>query len=190
MMQLPGPVLKGERVVLRLPERRDVLAIASYFRDNLEHLSRFSPVPGPRACEEAYWDQRVAEIQTEFQRSLSTRFFMFEATDDCQVIGMVSLYPIVRGSFHACTLGYSLARTHEGHGWMTEALRLVIDFGFRDLRLHRIMANYAPENLRSADLLHRLGFQVEGYARDYLLVNGRWHDHFLSALTNHQWTAA
>ncbi len=43
-------------------------------------------------------------------------------------------------------------------------------------RLHRVMATHLPENLRSARLLRRLGFAVEGYARDFLQINGRWRD--------------
>jgi len=50
---------------------------------------------------------------------------------------------------------------------MTEALQLTIDFAFKQLNLHRLMANYSPTNVRSAKLLVRLNFVVEGYARDY-----------------------
>ena len=42
--------------------------------------------------------------------------------------------------------------------------------------LHRIMATHLPQNLRCARLLRKLGFVVEGYARDFILMNGRWAD--------------
>ena len=70
---------------------------------------------------------------------------------------------------------------------MTEALQLAINFAFDELNLHRIMANHSPTNMRSAQLLRKLNFVVEGYARDYLLVHGEWQDHILTALTNHNW---
>jgi ribosomal-protein-alanine N-acetyltransferase len=44
-----------------------------------------------------------------------------------------------------------------------------------------------PRNQRSGNLLKRLGFVVEGYARDYLLINDRWEDHILTSLTNPDW---
>ena len=48
----------------------------------------------------------------------------------------------------------------------------MIAFAFGTLKLHRVQANYQPENERSAALLKRLGFQIEGHARDYLFLNG------------------
>jgi ribosomal-protein-alanine N-acetyltransferase len=68
---------------------------------------------------------------------------------------------------------------------MSEALRATIAHVFGTLKLHRIMANHLPENTRSAALLKKLGFAVEGYARDYLFIAGAWRDHVLTALTNH-----
>lgn len=72
---------------------------------------------------------------------------------------------------------------------MHEALQAGIAYVFNELRLHRVMAGYMPRNLRSARVLGRLGFVIEGYARDYLLVDGRWEDHVLTALVNPQWKA-
>jgi ribosomal-protein-alanine N-acetyltransferase len=67
---------------------------------------------------------------------------------------------------------------------MAEALRAANAFVFGSMRLHRIMANYRPENERSARLLERLGFEREGLARDYLFIDGAWRDHVLTALVN------
>ena len=65
---------------------------------------------------------------------------------------------------------------------MTEALRLGIRYMFDEMHLHRISANYMPHNTPSAAVLKRLGFTVEGYARDYLQIEGRWQDHILTSL--------
>jgi ribosomal-protein-alanine N-acetyltransferase len=101
------------------------------------------------------------------------------------VLGRANFNNIVRGSFHACYLGYDLDKRAEGHGLMQEALSAAIAHVFGPpLRLHRIMANYLPHNQRSGALLRRLGFVPEGYARDYLFIDGAWRDHVMTALTN------
>lgn len=88
----------------------------------------------------------------------------------------------MRGVFQATYLGYQLDRAHVGNGLMQEALVAMIQYVFQELQLHRIMANYVPTNERSARLLRRLGFSVEGYARDYLFLDGVWKDHVLTSL--------
>jgi ribosomal-protein-alanine N-acetyltransferase len=91
---------------------------------------------------------------------------------------------VIRGIFHACFLGYKLDERSQGQGYMTEALTGAIDYMFAEQRLHRIQANYMPHNQRSAAVLRRLGFTVEGTARKYLFIGGEWRDHVLTSLTN------
>jgi len=90
----------------------------------------------------------------------------------------------VRGAFQACHLGYALTESAQGQGLMHEVLTAAIAHVFDVMLLHRIMANYRPENERSARLLARLGFEREGKARAYLKINGVWADHVLTALIN------
>ena len=70
---------------------------------------------------------------------------------------------------------------------MSEAIKKAIDYMFCEQNIHRIMANYMPSNTRSAKLLKKLGFTIEGLAKDYLLINGKWEDHVLTSLTNRYW---
>ena len=71
---------------------------------------------------------------------------------------------------------------------MTESVRMGIDYMFREMHMHRISANYMPHNTASAAVLKRLGFAVDGYARDYLQIGGRWQDHILTSLLNPDWS--
>ena len=103
------------------------------------------------------------------------------------MVGNLSLTQIVRGALHACTLGYALSADAQGHGYMLEAVRGAVAYAFGTLGLHRVMADYMPRNRRSATVLRQAGFVVEGYAREYLRINGRWEDHVLTAITNDQW---
>jgi len=89
-----------------------------------------------------------------------------------------------------CEVGYVGDVLTAGRGLMREALEATLDHAFHELRLHRVMANYRPENARSANLLARLGFVREGYARDYLFIDGAWRDHVLTSRTNPHFDAA
>ena len=64
---------------------------------------------------------------------------------------------------------------------MTAAVRALIPFAFDTLRLHRVEAACIPTNAASVRLLEKTGFQREGYAREYLCINGVWQDHLLYA---------
>jgi ribosomal-protein-alanine N-acetyltransferase len=83
-------------------------------------------------------------------------------------------------------LGYQIDRECEGRGLMSEALRAAIRYMFEDQKLHRIAANYRPENVRSGRLLAKLGFRIEGFAKDYLFIDGAWRDHILTSRVNDQ----
>jgi ribosomal-protein-alanine N-acetyltransferase len=67
---------------------------------------------------------------------------------------------------------------------MTEAVNGALAFAFGTWNLHRVAAGYMPRNSRSAAVLRRCGFQIEGHASAYLMINGRWEDHVLTAIIN------
>jgi len=70
----------------------------------------------------------------------------------------------------------------QGKGLMYEALMPTIHFMQEQQQMHRIMANYMPNNHRSGNLLKKIGFKPEGYAKAYLQINGEWQDHILMSL--------
>lgn len=187
MEQLTPVRLVGERVIVRLATHDDVGAILAYFDANREFLKPFEPSRPSSFYTETFWRSRVAGDQHDYAEGRAMRCFLFDRTDDRTVLGMVNVNSIIRGVAHHCTLGYGLGQHSEGRGLMREALELVIAQAFGPLNLHRIQANYMPHNRRSGGLLKRLGFQVEGYARDYLMLNGQWEDHVLTSLTNQEW---
>ncbi|MDX6693197.1 MAG: [ribosomal protein S5]-alanine N-acetyltransferase [Blastocatellia bacterium] len=179
------PVIKTERLLLTLPQPDAAPQMLLYFEENREHLAPWSPLLPPGFYTEAYWRERLTRARTEFEQGQSLQL-VINARDEPlgRVVGVCNFSNFVRGAFQACYLGYSIGARDEGRGLMREALTAAIEYAFADLKLHRIMANYVPANERSGQLLRRLGFTVEGYARDYLLIAGQWRDHVLTSLTN------
>jgi ribosomal-protein-alanine N-acetyltransferase len=160
-------------------------AMAAFLRENFEgHLDRWSAPAAPAFFSESFWAERLAVAVDEFQAGRSARFVLQQGPVGAPILGTCNYTNIVRGPFLACHLGYQVARAQEGIGLMAEALKATNSYVFGAMRLHRIQANYRPENTRSAKLLERLGFVKEGVARDYLFIDGAWRDHVLTSLTN------
>ncbi|WP_127958394.1 ribosomal protein S5-alanine N-acetyltransferase [Serratia microhaemolytica] len=185
----PSVRLTTARQVVRLVHQRDAQRLADYYRENRSYLQPWEPIRDETHCQASGWQLRL-EIITDMQQQGSAYYFILLDPDEQEVHGVANFTNVLRGVFHACHLGYSLAEQKQGQGLMHEALQAAIRYMQRQQRMHRIMAGYMPHNQRSGALLARLGFEREGYARDYLLINGKWRDHVLMALTNDQWQPA
>ncbi|MEZ4227172.1 MAG: GNAT family N-acetyltransferase [Polyangiaceae bacterium] len=180
----PSPVLlQGSRIQLLQPPPTRAKAVLRYYWENRTHLAPWSPPHPPGYYSEEFWRHRLAANRAEYLEDRSLRLLVASLEDD-SIIGNVGFTEIRRGALQACCLGYSVAATCEGKGFISEALSLAIPFVFERLALHRIEAAYVPHNRRSARVLERLGFAVEGYAHQYLYIAGEWRDHVLTSLTN------
>jgi len=165
----------------------DAAAVAMFHRRNAEFLKPWDPRRPAAFSSAGFWDEWIRDAEGEFVAGTALRLFLLPHERPGEVIGKISFTQVVGEPFHACSLGYALAEDAEGRGLMREALGVAIPYAFTELHLHRIQANYMPHNRRSGRLLRELGFTVEGYARDYLRIDGRWEDHVLTSLTNPEW---
>jgi len=156
--------------------------VLDYFVRNREHLEPWSPPAPANFYTLDGWRARLSENRQELRDDCSLRLFL--CSDGGEVLGSINFTRIARGPFQACCLGYSVDARREGQGLMHSALERACAYVFEELSLHRIEANYRPENTRSARLLQRLGFVAQGFSRDYLYIDGAWRDHVLTALTN------
>lgn len=181
------PELDTRRLVVRLARPGMHEAMARFLAENFPgHLDRWSPPPSPGFFTSRFWSERLSISVDEFLADRAVRFVLQPRTAplDGKILGTCNYTNIVRGAFHACHLGYQIAKDHQGQGLMGEALRAANAYMFDAMRLHRIMANFRPENDRSRRLLERLGFAREGLARNYLFIDGAWRDHVLTALSH------
>lgn len=182
------PVLETARLRLTLPTPADAPRLLTFVKDNRAHFARWDPAPADDYYTSGYWRDRLQMARDDFRSGRSVRFVITRREDPAgRVVGECNFNNFVRGVFQACYLGYRIDHRDEGQGLMHEALTAAIAYVFDEMKLHRIMANYIPVNERSGCLLRRLGFTVEGYARDYLRIAGRWEDHVLTSLANPDW---
>jgi ribosomal-protein-alanine N-acetyltransferase len=97
------------------------------------------------------------------------------------LLGGLTLANVRRGVAQAGSLGYWIGEPYARRGYMAASVRALLPFAFGGLRLHRVEAACIPSNSASIRLLEKSGFTREGYAREYLCINGIWQDHLLYA---------
>ncbi len=178
------PRFEFDGFVVRRGQTGDAVEIVDYFSRNKEHLLASSAIRTEEFYTPKYWEKALRNAQEGFEKDRLAHCFIFR---EKQVIGVTNLSNFVRGAFHACLFGYSIDADYQGKGIMFEAASRVVDYAFNTLGMHRVMANYMPDNERSGRLLQRLEFKKEGFAEQYLLINGKWRDHILTAKTNPDW---
>lgn len=93
-------------------------------------------------------------------------------------------------AYYRAEIGYDLAPDCWGQGMMGEALRVVIDHGFRRMELNRLDAYIYVDNPRSIGLAEKLGFKREGLLRDYFCLDGVFYDHYLYGLLRRDWESS
>ncbi|NBU20652.1 N-acetyltransferase [bacterium] len=79
-------------------------------------------------------------------------------------------------------IGYTLRKDHWGQGLGTEVAKALVQFGFNQLKLHRIWATCHVNNKASARVLEKAGMQREGILRKNILQRGEWRDSYLYAV--------
>jgi ribosomal-protein-alanine N-acetyltransferase len=172
------------RLVLKCPTVSDSASVLAYRVSNRKHLRPWEP----ERLDQFYTIQSVESQLCKLERQTdekSAQYWLLRAQGSSgEVIGECSFTNIIQGPFKACYLGFSLGSEYQGLGFMHEALQVAIPDIFESHGLHRIMANFQPCNYRSEKLLHRLGFEREGLAKEYLKINGKWADHVLTSLLN------
>jgi len=180
------PVLQTSRLSLQIAGPDCAERCARFNKENAEFLAPWEPTVVSTSSDVAGLKAYRERAVNEARAGLSFSFAIFPAAPqpDSPILGWLNLTNVIHGVFEACNMGYKLDRRMQGQGYMTEAATAGIEFAFDVLNLHRIMAAYMPHNQRSAALLRRLGFTIEGVARDYLYIAGDWRDHVLTSLVN------
>ena len=175
----PDLRIQGERLLLRPPLSEDYGAWAALRTLSRGFLQPWEPTwPADDLTRSAY-RRRIARYEVEIGRDEAYPFFVFDPAGD--LLGGLNLTNVRRGAASMASLGYWMGQPHAGKGVMTEAVMLLCPFAARRLGLRRIEAACLPENKASLRLLEKARFLREGFAREYLAIDGAWRDHILFA---------
>ena len=174
----PLPSIAGDGVTLRVPQMTDFAEWAALRESSREFLTPWEPTWPVDDLTRSAYRRRLRRYAEDLRTDQGYAFLIVRNSDDV-LLGGLTLANIRRGVAQAGSLGYWMGQPFAGHGYMTAAVRAVIPFAFATLRLHRLQAACIPTNAGSMRLLEKTGFVREGYAREYLCINGIWQDHLL-----------
>lgn len=107
--------------------------------------------------------------------------FCLDLVDTNQFIGLIALN-IGKPNYKTAEVWYKIHLDHWRQGYATEALTKLLDFSFNELKLHRIEAGCAVENIASSKVLEKVGMTKEGIKRKKLPIRGEWKDNYFYAI--------
>lgn len=175
------PPLTSERLVLRHIQPRDAAALFATFSD--EDAMRFYGHEPHRSLDETR--QWIEQVHARYVRREAIRWGITLKGGD-RVIGSCGFHHFDTG-FHRAETGYELNCAYWQQGIMTEAMSVMLTYGFTEMGLHRVEAIIDIENEPSKNLLLKLGFVYEGNLRQRYAFRDHFEDEHYFGLLTHEW---
>jgi ribosomal-protein-alanine N-acetyltransferase len=173
--------LTAKRIRLRLLEDRDAKALLELYADP-EVMRYWNHAPWTTLDQAK---AAIAEAGADYASGAALHCAI-EHSASGVLIGSCALYAFVPQ--HGCaSLGYLLAKPYWGQGYLSEAMRALLEHAFAELGLNRIEADVNRGNTGSVVALERLGFRHEGCLRERWIVDGKKHDTQLYGLLRSDW---
>ncbi|MEX0582488.1 MAG: GNAT family protein [Sneathiella sp.] len=176
-----SPKVVTDRLILRPPRISDWERWARVRAESRDFLVPWEPVWTKDSLTRTSFRARLRRYARDVKDDLGQAFFLIDRKNG-DLIGGITLGNIRRGVAQTGTLGYWTGQSYARKGYMFEALCGLMPVLFSEFGLRRVEAACLPSNIPSSRLLEKVGFSKEGLAREYLCINGVWHDHLLYAL--------
>ena len=169
-------VYETDRLWLKILKPNYCRQVLDYYKRNHDFLQEWEPQRPKDFYTLAYQKRQLSYEYRMFKERKLIRFWILKKEDN-KLIGNICLSNIIMGNFRSCYMGYKLDCDEINKGYMTEAIKKVVEIMFNEYGLHRIEVNVMPRNIRSLKVMKKLNFEEEGYSRRYLEINGKWEDH-------------
>ena len=174
-MQLQSDILK-----IRAIDRDDILEVHELHL--LPQIDEYNTLGVPANIEETkvFFELWLAGIEDK------TKHVFCLENDAGDFVGIAGMN-IGKPHYLKAEIWYKIHPAFWRKGFATEAVRYLLQFGFATLKLHRIEAGCATENIGSVKVLEKTGFQKEGLSRKNLPIRGEWKDNFNFGILIDEW---
>lgn len=130
--------------------------------------------------------RKYIDLQNSFEPFEKGKVFdlAIELKQSAKLIGLLTL--IIK-NHQKGEIGYGLGIDYRGQGYATEAARTLIDYGFSQLKLHRVQAIASSANPKSWQVMERLGMKAEGRLREASFKDEQWYDLLYYGILENEW---
>lgn len=162
------PKIETERLILSQLKEEDLPFVVDYLQDKIFSDLTFN-IPYPYRQEDAeFWLKMSKEA---FEKGSG---FTFAIRDkDEKIIGAIGLHDREEGK---AELGYWMAKTYWNQGFVTEAAKAVLDFGFKELTFNKIFATHFLHNPASGKIMEKIGMKKEEILHQHIKKDGKYFD--------------
>lgn len=177
--------LKGSNIEVKNLTPDNAQEMLDYYIRNFNHLKEFEPQK-----DRSFYTYEVqySILMESYKQLIDGTGIDLGIFKDNKIIGKIRISNIVYGVFRNAFIGYSMDEKEQGKGYMKEAVKLVIQYAFSELELHRIEATAMVENVKSQRVLKSCGFKELGISEKYLFINGEWKDHVIFYNVNSEYS--
>lgn len=176
-------LLETSRLLLRPLTLDDVASVNLFESDPL--VTRWLSCEPQSMQDSEAWVSFSVRSQSDSPRH-NWELAVIERNGDGAVIGKVGLRQELPDPRDA-KLWYVFRRESWGKGFAAEALRPLVDFGFRELGLHRVWVDIDPENVGSRRVAEKLGMRQEAHFVENVFLKGEWRDTVILAVLDREW---
>ncbi|MEM5871758.1 MAG: GNAT family N-acetyltransferase [Candidatus Aenigmatarchaeota archaeon] len=173
--------ISGEKVTLKKLKEKYTIQIYKNLQD--KEIVKWTLIPWPYKKRDAFNFVKTAKEKLKKREAYTFGIFL-KGTD--KLVGCISLKNVSKENKNG-ELGYWIGRKYWNKGYATEAVKLILHFAFKKLKLHKVYAVVLEENIASVKVLEKNGFRIEGEFREQRFRYKKWHDELRFGILKNEW---